>query len=570
MEVHNLDLVQQDGATPPNNQNNPVTIIGLARTTEMSISHHLTTENCIQSIKNQITEAAKANKPIPSCLDHDSKMVIGNIVGVKDSDNTELWPITELLPLSGNPTVDAPVQTVIHWLNNNVKAGMSVQGFMISAHFVEDMDTDEWWIEIDDLQLLENTITVLPAQQETAGTVAIANNITCKSGFCEQLGNQIMEHITNNYQIFKKIQEAKKSDYIVNQTCYDNAVQQIKDGNVNNGSWSKPTFADFNNDINEYVKWALAKHPDGDPKLAGTYGFEIGKNGKVYRQGVIAAKTNAAGGRSSAGKNTAIYDAANKLLQLIDDESGDDSQQTINSNKPKINGGDIMVNKIKCSKCGAECMESAKFCGECAADLHVTETSIDPEFAQKLGKMEQGLDFLLQDLKERKEAEAAAQAKQEEDAKIQQALETQKQEHEEEINTLKQEFQVKEEAWKETAKEFIEQEFGKLINNRQGVRQLSRYPEEQDKTQQGTGNVTGTLRDVSHINHKNIDEMVFNDNRPIIEQLNQIPIEERYKSLTAYPPHVFGKPVSQAFTTTEFMKNHILGVTVAGVPLEEC
>jgi hypothetical protein len=569
VEVNNLDPLQQDSTTSTNSQNNPVTIIGLARNTEMSLSHHLTTENCIKSMKSQIIEAAKVNKPLPSCLDHDSKMVIGNIVGVKNSDDTELWPITELLPLSGNPAVDAPVQKVTHWLTNNVKTGMSIQGYMTSAQFVEDMDTDEWWIEIDDLQLLENTVTVLPAQTETAGTVAIANNLTCKNGFCQQLGNQIMEHITNNHQLFEKIEEAKKSDYIVNQACYDNAVQQIKDGNIDSGSWSAPNASDFDS-IDDYIKIALAKHPDGDPKLAGTYGFEIGKtNGKISRQGVIAAKTAAAGARSSAGKNAAIYDAANKLLQLIDDKS-DGNQQMINLDKPRINGGDIMVNTIKCPKCGAECVESAKFCMECAADLQVKERSIDPE---RFINLEQGVNFLIQDLNERKQAEAAAQAKKEEDLRFQQALDAQKTEHDEEINNLKQEFQEKEEAWKSATTEFIEQKFGELINNRQGVRQLSRDPENnntQEGNPQGNNQVNGQLRDVSYINHKNIDQMVFDPNKSVMEQLNQIPIEERYKSLTAYPPIIFGKPVNKAFTTTEFMKDHVLGITVAGVPLSEC
>jgi ribosomal protein L40E len=144
----------------------------------------------------------------------------------------------------------------------------------------------------------------------------------------------------NQYSIADSMQnkmftQAKKSDYTVNQTCYDNAVKQIKAGEINNGTWKKPTFADFDSDIDEYKKYALAVHPDGDATLSGSYGFEIGKNGKIYRQGVIAAKTAAAGGRSKAGKNDAIYQAADKLLQLIDADDEEVNQSI------KLGGGNI-------------------------------------------------------------------------------------------------------------------------------------------------------------------------------------------------------------------------------------
>jgi len=57
-------------------------------------------------------------------------------------------------------------------------------------------------------------------------------------------------------------------------------LNRLKAGNVDNGTWRKPSFSDFNNDIDEYKNYTLAVHPDEDPSLAGSYGFEIGKNGK--------------------------------------------------------------------------------------------------------------------------------------------------------------------------------------------------------------------------------------------------------------------------------------------------
>jgi len=66
----------------------------------------------------------EADPKIPSFLDHDPNKVIGNIIDVKDSENDEFWPITELIDKSGNPVVDAPVEQVIHWLKQKVRLGM--------------------------------------------------------------------------------------------------------------------------------------------------------------------------------------------------------------------------------------------------------------------------------------------------------------------------------------------------------------------------------------------------------------------------------------------------------------
>ena len=150
---------------------------------------------------------------------------------------------------------------------------------------------------------------------------------------------QPMEIISILSQIQCRIKcshKPKKSDYEVNQTCYDFAVKQIKAGNVDNGTWKKPSFSDFDNNIDEYKNYALAVHPDGDATLAGSYGFEIGKKGKISRQGVIAAKTDAAGARSKAGKNDAIYKAADQLLQLIDEDDDEVNQSIGGGNIKKL------------------------------------------------------------------------------------------------------------------------------------------------------------------------------------------------------------------------------------------
>lgn len=183
---------------------------------------------------------------------------------------------------------------------------------------------------LDKIKLLDATLTPLPVNMDTLGTGRESSK-TCKNGICRQITKSIEK---------RYFEKAKKSDYIVNQICYDNAKKQIKADEINNGPWSKPTFADFDSDISEYKKYALAVHPDMDESLSGSYGFEIGKNGKIYRQGVIAAKNAASGGRSKAGKNTAIYNAADELLQLIDEEEDEDVIKSFKTKAQTLNEDD--------------------------------------------------------------------------------------------------------------------------------------------------------------------------------------------------------------------------------------
>lgn len=189
-----IPLVQQ----AQNTQDGPVRLEGLARTTDMSLSHHVTTEKAIESIKKQAIGK-------PSLLDHDSSKVIGNIIGIKQTPDTEFWPIAELLPLSGNDAVDVPVQQVHHWLKNNVQLGMSIHGWTTEAKYVEDLDTDEWWIEIDDMIFFENSVTVLPAQLETKGKTTLTNS--CQNGICSQAAVQIKESIVKTCPAIKEALE---------------------------------------------------------------------------------------------------------------------------------------------------------------------------------------------------------------------------------------------------------------------------------------------------------------------------------------------------------------------------
>lgn len=179
----------------PVGQDGRIRLQGLARTTDISLSRHKTTEKCLKKLKQTFIG-------LPTLLDHESSKVLGNIVDFKQSPDTELWPIAELLPLSGNDAVDVPVLQVMHWIKNKVLLGMSIHGWITQGKFVEDMDTDEWWIEIDEMIPFENSVTTIPAQLETKGKTTLTNN--CQGGICSQAAVQIKESIVKTCPAIKE------------------------------------------------------------------------------------------------------------------------------------------------------------------------------------------------------------------------------------------------------------------------------------------------------------------------------------------------------------------------------
>jgi HK97 family phage major capsid protein len=73
----------------------------------------------------------------------------------------------------------------------------------------------------------------------------------------------------------------------------------------------------------EYSKWFLATDPDEDQKTKAHYKYPYGKDGKVYRSGVIAAKQ-----RAAQQKESDIAAAADSLLQAIDKDKKEEKTVT--------------------------------------------------------------------------------------------------------------------------------------------------------------------------------------------------------------------------------------------------
>jgi len=123
----------------------------------------------------------------------------------------------------------------------------------------------------------------------------------------------------------------------LNQTGVSHAKSLIKAGKVDkDSSWSFST-EDENKILgddnwSEYKKWFLAVDDEENEDTKAHYRFPYGKNGKVYRRGVIAAKQRAAQqGYSSVEK------AADELLQMIDKDKDEKSSETEKREAPPIN-----------------------------------------------------------------------------------------------------------------------------------------------------------------------------------------------------------------------------------------
>jgi len=95
-------------------------------------------------------------------------------------------------------------------------------------------------------------------------------------------------------------------------------------------------------DWNEYGKWFLGADDAEDPKAKAHWKYPFGKDGKLYRSGLIAIRQRA--GQQS---ETEIYNAAGALIDKIDNKSSNFSRKSYNRSpfKPRAHADFKIVNK---------------------------------------------------------------------------------------------------------------------------------------------------------------------------------------------------------------------------------
>jgi hypothetical protein len=114
--------------------------------------------------------------------------------------------------------------------------------------------------------------------------------------------------------------------YGVNDPGKSNAAALIRAGKISEGAWSFDA-ADGDkilgdDDWSEYERWFLAIDSDAEEDTKGRFHFPFGKNGEIYRRGVIAAKS-----RAAQNGYAEIEGAAEGLLKAIDKKLGKNSDK---------------------------------------------------------------------------------------------------------------------------------------------------------------------------------------------------------------------------------------------------
>lgn len=145
--------------------------------------------------------------------------------------------------------------------------------------------------------------------------------------------------------------EVEKRSISVNTVGVENANSLIEAGKIDAESdWSFS--ADDGNailgdpaDWAAYRKWFLATDTDQEEETKAFYKYPFGKEGKVYRKGVIAAKS-----RAAAEGDDSVSSAADTLLKKIDEKLGldEDAEKKEEPAKKNLDQPDALV----CSSCG--------------------------------------------------------------------------------------------------------------------------------------------------------------------------------------------------------------------------
>ena len=109
--------------------------------------------------------------------------------------------------------------------------------------------------------------------------------------------------------------------WVVNRPAIEYLKRLIDAGRIDTGPWDFDWAKDVPNDAVEDFgrRYCLAHRDDGDPETKAYWGYPVGKDGKIYRRGVIAAKAAAAGARG-AEPQPEIQRVATQLLEAIDEK----------------------------------------------------------------------------------------------------------------------------------------------------------------------------------------------------------------------------------------------------------
>ncbi len=156
----------------------PLILEGVASTSDIDLEGDFITPQCIESFKLQATQCNIHNNHNVGLDD-----VIGTVLDVLDSDNKTLRIKFSILPLFRRHIEEC--------IDNGVKLGLSIGGTII------DYDMEDDGLKIKNMMLHEISLTPLPANWNTMGTVEHSKKsidvieAKCLNGVCKQFLNTI-------------------------------------------------------------------------------------------------------------------------------------------------------------------------------------------------------------------------------------------------------------------------------------------------------------------------------------------------------------------------------------------
>ncbi len=509
-------------------RDNVTEIVGLGSKVERSRTGHKSTQALIDKFNESYL-----NKPL--LFNHDINQAAGKLTRVIPGKPDEFIPVAQLFKPHPNPYVDAGRARIQQLLDEKVPMGMSYGGVLPKGNVTKEA-TGEFTYNVADLEFMEMTVSPFNALRSSDGTVKYVNQ-SCPNGICDQITQQIkngpnlpeIEDLTELNQTAELNQSTGSS---LNQQALDQARQCIQDGNVDlDTPWNRGSYEPYDETNKEDLENSCL-----GIDVTSTYDrykYRVSIGGILYKQAVISVAAN-----SPAGSE--VYSAADELLRLIYqmEEPGEPATVTqANMFKCSNYGQFNNQNALTSVSCGSRLPNNTDGNNPIATQTNPTKNNGDDMMDdERLDKIEQTLDFVVKDIKERKEAEEQAKLEQAKQAEIQEALEKQETKHKEEMEAFKQ-------ATKEATEELINDTLKQILGDKAGIVQQSRHPENQDP-----GKPAPTQEEVPPVTIEQDSDKTITQ-----QAAEKMSVEERYKSSVFAPPVVFGKVVEQGWTPDEFM-----------------
>lgn len=478
-----------------------------------------------------------------SLMNHDPHWIAGKVTGIAESAADEIHPTILIKKPTGNPVIDAPIAQVESCLDEDIPMGASFGGIADNVKFTK----DGLGVDVYTVETMEWSLTPINAVGASDGTMHAVDQV-CKDGVCGQIAQQILHgpylpELTEGGDMLKqntnkKVQQS--SGCVLNQPAYEFAMQCLEDGNVdfetpwNRGMWDSD-YSDMG-DPEEIANSCLGVD-ETSSDYWDRYQYRICKDGVLYKNAVISVADNAPAGST-------IYEAADEILEKIYQMTDDDSSD-----------GGVVEECVKCPICGEKQEYNFGYCEECGSQLpqnqSINQTGSkggDNMVKGDKSPLEQKVDTIMEYINRQKEKEAKDALEAQTQSRIDQALAEQKEEHDEEMKTLK-------ETYENAAKEVVQEEFKKILGNKNGVRQASRYPEDQKNGSHGGVNQGVSFQMPTRVAEEGKPVINRNSDKTVTQQVaEQMTLDQRIKSSVFHPAVVKGQVMETAgYTPEEFL-----------------